>query len=288
MIDLHLHSTASDGALDPPALVSRVRAAGVRTLSLTDHDTMEGVPAAAAAAAEMGLEFIPGVEITAVLDRRDCHILGYFLAVEPPGLVRFLGAQRTARLDRARAIAAKLARLRVPIDIETLIRKAESVRMVVTRPLIARALVEAGHAGSMQETFDRWLGDGRPAFVSREGHSPAEVVRKIAATGGVAVLAHPGLLRRDELIPGLARAGLGGIEAHHSDHARPERARYAALAARHGLAVSGGSDYHGDHHHRAKYLGVVGPSGAELAHLRQRLQAAHRAVAGQAGAVAAG
>ena len=278
MIDLHLHSTASDGALDPQALVRRVRRAGVRTLSLTDHDTMEGVPAAAAAAAELGLEFIPGVEITAVLDRRDCHILGYFLAAEPPGLRGFLGTQRTVRLDRARAIAISLAKLGAPIDIEALIRQAQSVRKVVTRPLIARALVEAGHARSVQETFDRWLGDRRPACVTREGHSPADVVRKIAAAGGVAVVAHPGLLRRDELIPGLARDGLGAIEAHHSDHGQPERRRYAALAARLGLAVSGGSDYHGDHHHRAKHLGAVGPSPAEFAQLRQRLEAAHRAV----------
>ena len=283
MIDLHLHSTASDGALDPAALVRRVRDAGVRTLSLTDHDTMEGVPAAAAAAAELGLEFIPGVEITGVLKNRDCHILGYFVAAVPRGLTGFLGNQRTERIDRGRAIAARLAKLGVPIDIETLIRDARSVRRVVTRPLIARALVEAGHARSVQETFDRWLGDGRSAYVTREGHSPADVVRKIAATGGVAVLAHPGLLRRDDLIPGLVRAGLGAIEAHHSDHGRPERKRYAGLAARFGLAVSGGSDYHGDHHHRAKYLGAVGPSRAELARLRERLQEAHRAVAGEAG-----
>ena len=283
MIDLHLHSTASDGDLDPAALVRRVRDAGVRTLSLTDHDTMEGVPAAAAAAAELGLEFIPGVEITAVLDHRDCHILGYFLAAAPPGLTRFLDTQGTARLDRARAIAAKLATLGAPIDIETLIRQAGTVRKVVTRPLIARALVESGHARSMQEAFDRWLGDGRPAYVTRDGHSPADVVRRIAASGGVAVLAHPGLLRRDELIPGLARAGLGAIEAHHSDHGQPERKRYAALAARLGLAVSGGSDFHGDHHHRARYLGRVGPSRAELEQLLQRLQAAQRAVAGGSG-----
>ncbi len=249
---------------------------------------MEGVPAAAASAAELGLEFIPGVEITAVLDRRDCHILGYFLAAKPAGLTGFLGAQRTARLDRARAIAISLAKLGVPIDIEALIRQAQSVRKVVTRPLIARALVEAGHARSVQETFDRWLGDRRPAFVSREGHSPADVVRKIAAAGGVAVVAHPGLLRRDELIPSLARAGLGAIEAHHSDHGQPERQRYAALAACLGLAVSGGSDYHGDHHHRAKYLGAVGPSPAEFARLRQRLDAAHRAVAAGTGGEAGG
>lgn len=283
MIDLHLHSTASDGALDPPDLVRRVHGAGVRTLSLTDHDTMDGVPAAAAAAAGLGLDFIPGVEITAVLERRDCHILGYFLAAEPPGLSRFLGAQRTARLDRARAIAGRLAKLGAPIDVEALIRQARAVRKVVTRPLIAHALVEAGHARSMQETFDRWLGDRRPAYVTRAGHSPADVVRRIAAAGGVAAVAHPGLLRRDELLPDLARAGLGAIEAHHADHGPPERRRYAALAARLGLAVSGGSDYHGDHHHRAKCLGAVGPSAAEFAELRRRLQAAHQAAAAAAG-----
>ena len=274
MIDLHLHSTASDGVLDPPALVGRVRDAGVRTLSLTDHDTMEGVPAAAAAAAELGLEFIPGVEITSVLERRDCHILGYFLAADPPGLARFLDSQRTGRLDRARTIAARLATLGAQIDIEALVRKSRAVRAVVTRPLIARAVVAAGHAKSVKEVFDRWLGDGRPACVTRQGPSPADVVRRITGAGGVASLAHPGLLRRDDLIPRLARAGLGAIEAHHADHGRAERARYAALAERLGLAVSGGSDYHGDHHHRAKHLGAVGPNPAELTRLRQRLREA--------------
>ena len=280
MIDLHLHSTASDGALDPPALVRRARSAGVRTLSLTDHDTMEGVPAAAAAAAELGLEFIPGVEITSVLERRDCHILGYFHSAHPPGLACFFDSQGTGRLDRARTIAARLAKLGAPIDIEALIQRARSVRAVVTRPLIARAVVEAGHAESTKEVFDRWLGDGRPACVTRQGPSPADVVRRIAAAGGVASLAHPGLLRRDDLIPRLARAGLGAIEAHHADHGRSERARYAALAERLGLAVSGGSDYHGDHHRRAKHLGLVGPTPAELARLQQRLREAARALAG--------
>ena len=284
MIDLHLHSTASDGTLDPPALVKRAHGAGVRTLSLTDHDTMEGVPAAAVAAAELGLEFIPGVEVTAVLERRDCHILGYFLDTDPPGLAGFLDGQSTGRLDRARMIAARLAKLGAPVDIEALIRQARSDRMVVTRPLIARAVVAAGHAESTKEVFDRWLGDGRPACVTRAGHSPAEVVRRIAASGGVASLAHPGLLRRDDLIPGLARAGLGAIEAHHSDHGRSDRERYAALAARLGLAVSGGSDYHGDHHRRAGCLGAVGPSRAELAGLQQRLRDARHALPAGSGA----
>ena len=274
MIDLHLHSTASDGVLDPSAVVQRASAAGIRTLSLTDHDTMDGVPAAAAAAAEMDLEFIPGVEITAVLDGRDCHILGYFRVQDPPGLSGFLAAQRIFRIDRARAIAARLATLGSPIDIETLIGKARAARQVVTRPLIARALVAAGRAASVQEAFDRWLGAGRPAFVRRQGASPAEVAGRVNAAAGVASLAHPGLLRRDGLIPELARAGIGAIEAHHSDHSRKDRTRYAALAARLGLAVSGGSDYHGDHHPRAKYLGLVGPTAAEFDGLRQRLRAA--------------
>lgn len=274
MIDLHLHSTASDGSLEPAALVRRVRDAGIRTMSLTDHDTMGGVPAAAAAAAQLGLELIPGVEITAMLDRRDCHILGYFQAADPPGLAGFLASQRTGRLDRARTIAARLAKLGAPIDVEALIRKAASERMVVTRPLIARTVVAAGHAGSAREVFDRWLGDGRPACVTRQGPSPRDVVRRISAAGGVASLAHPGLLRRDDLIPGLARAGLGAIEVHHSDHSRADRVRYAALAERHGLAASGGSDYHGDHHRRAKCLGAVGPTAADLAQLQERLRAA--------------
>ena len=282
MIDLHLHTTASDGRLDPAALVARVHAAGVRTLSVTDHDTMSGVPVAAEAASKLGLEFLPGVEITAVLEHRDVHLLGYFLDPSPPALEAFLQAQREDRIARARAMSAKLGELGVPIAIDPIVESAEAEGRSVARPLLARALVDAGYASSPREAFDRWIGDGGKAYVPRIGSSPADVVRLVSRAGGVCSIAHPGLLNRDHLVPSLAEAGLAAIEVYHPEHDRATQTRYRQLAVQHDLAVSGGSDFHGDDHHRASSLGSVGVPREAFMPLLQRLVLAHSVVhAGQ-------
>ena len=278
MIDLHLHTTASDGTLAPAALIDRARAVGLRTLSVTDHDTMAGVPEAAEAAAAHGLEFLPGIEITAVSEQRDVHMLGYFLDPSPPGLEPFLEIQRGDRLRRAREMANLLAGLGAPIDIDGLIGQATAEGRTIARPMVARALMEAGHVTSEQEAFDRWIRNGGPAYIARQGVSPAEVVRLISRAGGVSALAHPGLLGRDELIPSLAKAGLGAIEVYHSEHDARAQAHYARLATQHELAISGGSDYHGESHHRAKSLGVVTLPREAFMQLLQRLLLAHSVV----------
>ncbi len=277
LIDLHLHTTASDGTLDPVTLVKRAHAAGVRTLSVTDHDTMAGVPAAAETAAALQVECLPGVEISAVLDGRDVHVLAYFLDPAPPGMTYFLEAQRAERVTRARRMAARLETSGVPIGIDAIIDSAARAGQSVARPALARALVDAGHARSQREAFDRWLGDRRPAFVRRSGYTPAEVAQLVSRAGGISALAHPGLLRRDRLIPRLANAGLTALEAYHPHHGAAEELRYRQLAERHGLAVSGGSDYHGDEHHRAASFGNMGLPRALFIPLLQRLLHAHGA-----------
>lgn len=278
MIDLHTHTTASDGALAPRELVERAHGLGIRTLSVTDHDTMAGIPEAAAAAAARGMEFVSGIEITAVHEGRDVHMLGYFLDPQPAALAPFLERQRQDRVRRAREMSVRLAALGAPIDVEALVAGAEAAGKAVARPTVARALLAAGHVTSLQQAFDRWLADGRPAYVPRIGASPAEVVRLVTRSGGVPVLAHPGLLRRDELIPELAEAGLGGIEAYHSDHDAGAQSRYLRLAARYDLAVSGGSDFHGDDHPRARCFGRVGLPRERFGPLRARVLAAQAAV----------
>ena len=278
MIDLHTHTTASDGALAPGALVERAHELGIRTLAVTDHDTLAGVPAAAAAAAARGMEFLPGIEITAVHRGRDVHVLAYFLEPEPAGLAPFLADQRRDRTRRAREMSARLAALGVPVDLEDVIADAEAGGKAVARPTVARALLDAGHVTSLQQAFDRWLADGRPAYVPRSGAPPADVVRLVRRSGGLPVLAHPGLLRRDELIPELAEAGLGAVEAYHSDHDPRAQARYLRVAEQHGLAVSGGSDFHGDDHPRARCFGRVGLPRDRFAPLFQRILQAHAAV----------
>ena len=280
MIDLHLHTTASDGTLDPAELVARARDAGVRTLSITDHDTMSGVPAAAEAASKLGLEFLPGIEITAVLDRRDVHLLGYFLDPSPRTLESFLLTQHDDRITRARAMSEKLEGLGVAIAIDPIVESAVATGRSVARPLLARALVEAGHASSPQEAFDRWIGDSGPAYVPRTGLSPADVVRLVSRAGGVSSIAHPGLLNRDALVPSLAKAGLTAIEVYHPEHDSSAQSHYRQLSAKHELAISGGSDFHGDDHHRAFSLGSVGVPREAFIPLLQRLVLAHSVVYG--------
>ena len=262
-------------------LVARARAAGIRTLSVTDHDTMAGVAEAAATAASYGMEFLPGIEITAVDNRRDVHILGYFLDPDPPGLASFLVDQRSDRLRRAREMSEKLAGLGVPIDIKDLISEAEAEGKVIARPSVAQALVDAGHASSVQEAFNRWLADDGAAYVPRIGASPTDVVRLVARNGGVSALAHPGLLRKDDLVPSLAKAGLGAIEVYHSEHASGDVLHYLRLAEQHNLAVCGGSDYHSDKHRRAKRFGQVGVPRESFMSLLERLLQAHGVVHGE-------
>ena len=280
MIDLHLHTTASDGTLDPAALVERAHGAGVRTLAVTDHDTMAGVTAAAEVAASLKLEFLPGIEITAVVDGRDVHVLAYFLDPTPLGLEAFLASQREDRVERARGMADRLKTLGVPIEIEPTIDHAVADGRSVGRPLLARALVQAGHARTEQDAFDRWIGDGGPAYVPRKGSTPADVVRLISRAGGISSVAHPGILGRDELIPSLAMAGLTALEVYHPGHDNAAQARYTRLAAQHELASSGGSDFHGDGHHRAKGLGSVGLPREAFMTLLQLLLLSHSVVHG--------
>ena len=275
MIDLHLHTTASDGTLSPAVLVERAHQTGIRALSVTDHDTMAAVPEATEVAAAHGLEFIPGIEITAVLARRDVHLLAYFLDPVPPGLASFLHEQREDRSRRVREMVARLVRLGMPIELEVMIDEADAAGHAVGRPAIARALVEAGHVTSEQEAFDRWLADGRPAYVPRRGVPPAEVIRIVSRAGGVSALAHPGLLGRDDVVPGLAKSGLSAIEAFHGGHDAAAQSHYARLARQYGLAGCGGSDFHGDHDYRARRFGAVGLPRGHFKELLRRISLAH-------------
>jgi 3',5'-nucleoside bisphosphate phosphatase len=247
MIDLHLHTTASDGRCAPEELVARAAAAGVTVMAVTDHDTMAAVPRVQAAAAAAGIDSVPGIEITAVEGGRDVHMLGYFLDLDEVALDLFLARQRADRIARVEAIAERLASLGMPIDLGDVIANARrQAGQSIGRPQVARAMIAAGHVATMDEAFGRWLGQDGPAYVSRSGASPAEVVQIIHAAGGLASIAHPGRTRIDAQIPALRDAGLDALEAFHSDHDRDSASRYAAMAHDLGLLTTGGSDYHGD------------------------------------------
>jgi predicted metal-dependent phosphoesterase TrpH len=258
MIDLHTHTTASDGRCSPAELVERARAAGVTVLGVTDHDTVAGCEPARAACAGASIEFVAGIEITAVREEADLHILGYFIDPESPPLVSFLAGQRGQRVERLRRVIARLADLGMPLDADAILQRAvDNPGTAVGRPWVARALVSAGYVATPSEAFSSWLGRGRPAFVPRQGAAPADVIERIHEAGGIASMAHPGLVGRDAWIPDLVAAGLDAIEAYHTDHDEAATAHYRAIARRHNLAVSGGSDYHADESHGALRPGSV-------------------------------
>jgi hypothetical protein len=268
MIDLHLHTIASDGTDTPAELVRACREAGITTMAVTDHDTTAAIPAAAREAKRAALGFVPGIEITAAWRGSDVHVLGYFFDPESPALKAFLRAQLEDRIRRARAVAGRLDSLGVPVDIELLIARAEG--KPVLRPHIARALVEAGHVEHEWEAFDRYIGAHRPAYVPRQGATPAEVIAIIRKAGGISSMAHPGVTEQDELIPDLAAAGLDALEVYHTDHQAEDATRYAALARRVGLAVTGGSDFHGFRSAHSNGFGTVQLPAADFAALCSR------------------
>lgn len=268
MIDLHSHTTASDGLLSPAALLDAAAAAALTVLAITDHDTTAGYLEARRLPAGR-LELVPGIEISAVHDGRDLHVLGYFLEPASPTLAAFLDRQRTDRRRRVLEMAERLQSLGHPIDAQPILDAADRGRSV-GRPQIANALVAAGHVRSRDEAFQRFLEHGGPAYVPRRGASPAEVIRIIHDAGGLASLAHPGVYNCDHVIEPLASEGLDAIEARHSDHDAATESRYRRMAARLGLLVTGGSDFHGNETHRASSLGVVTLPQEDYTRLRDR------------------
>lgn len=238
-------------------------------MAVTDHDTVAGLEEARAEAAIDRVAFINGIELTAVHDGTDVHILGYFFDSSSAALATFLSAQRALRVDRVREIGERLRHLGAPVDVESMLRwVAERPGTTVGRPAIARALVEAGHATSFQDAFDRLLADGRPAFVPRRGSSPQEVVEVVHRAGGLASMAHPGITKQPELLAALVSGGLDAVEVYHSDHPPPVRAELAVYAARHRLLVTGGSDFHGDDGRDRPLAGVTLPR-ADFARLQE-------------------
>jgi hypothetical protein len=270
-IDLHLHTTASDGRCTPEELVDRAARLGLKTISVTDHDTRAAEAAWRAAAAARVIEFVPRIEITSVHGGRDVHVLAYGLPPSVPELDGLIAQQRRLRIDRAREIAARLAAAGAPIDIDGLLAATSNSGKAIARPQIARCLVAAGHVASVAEAFDRFIGEGLPAYVPHQGASPFEVVALVSRSGGLASLAHPGTLQRDELIPALVESGMTCLEAYHSAHDGQLQAHYLEMASRYGLLVSGGSDYHGEGTRRAELFGVVGLDPAAYERLKSHL-----------------
>jgi len=253
-IDLHLHSTASDGILSPTELVQRALAKGVQIISLTDHDTTEGIDEAQSAAQGTGLTVIPGVEIsTDVPGANELHILGYCIDHHHAELQQRLGKLGTSRIHRAQKTLERLAQAGYPLSWEHLVELAGGG--VIGRPHIAQALVDAHYVDSVEDAFRQYLARGASAYVDRFRFSPPEAIQMIQAAGGVPVLAHPS--RVVEHIPNLVRLGLAGLEAYYPSYPPAEQQFLASLARKHDLIVTGGSDFHGPGITGAEDLGIV-------------------------------
>jgi len=242
-VDLHTHSTASDGKLRPSEVVHLAAQLGIGTLALTDHDTTDGVVEAQQAGREVGLEVISGIEINSEGEHGDAHILGYFVDPVEPHLQEQLEAIRDARVGRARGMLRKLAAMGMPIEWERVMAMAGDASSIA-RPHIARAMVEAGYVATTQEAFDKYISNTGPAYVNRLRMTMNEAVDFIHGAGGVAVMAHPAESRLVGLIPQLVQAGLDGVEIYYPRHTPEQQSELLALAQRYDLVATGGSDFH--------------------------------------------
>jgi len=246
-LDLHLHTTFSDGSLPPAEVIKLAQHANVTALAITDHDTVDGIPEALSAGREVGIEIIPGIEISSRWRGAEVHILGYFIDWMDAGLQERLAQYRATRDDRNPRIVEKLNELGIDITYAEVAALAGPAS--VGRPHIARVLMNKHYVTSAKEAFDRYLADGAAACVPRDLPDPAEAITVIHAAGGVPVLAHPSWLDRSEGIVPLCKelksAGLAGIEVHYSTHRPEQTSHYLNVAKQLDLLVTGGSDFHG-------------------------------------------
>ncbi len=254
-IDLHVHSSASDGALSPTEVVKESVAQGVWLLGVADHDTTDGIQEGLEAAREAGVTLIPGVELSVGAEAHEIHVLGYFVDTSDEALQAILHRLRGARDLRNERIVKRLCELGAPIGLERVREIAGDGS--VGRPHIAKALVEAGHVTSEGEAFGRFLARGKPGYVGRERLSPADAAEAIRAAGGIPVLAHPGKLGSRGKIEALIEMGMEGVEAFHSDHDDAHVRLLLSIAEERGLLVTGGTDSHGPHSDRPIAIGSV-------------------------------
>src|SRR5262245_28717506 len=241
--DLHLHTIFSDGTYTPEVLTAEAKKAGLAAVALTDHDTVEGCERMRIACRDAGIEFIPASELTAEVDGAELHLLGYFLDTKNPRLLAELSKFQAVRQDRIREMTGKLNGLGIPLAADTVFALAAC--RSPGRPHVARALVQEGFCGSLDEAFERFLKKDRPAWVPKFKISALDAIELIHQAGGLAVMAHPGLNRTDDVIPRLVVAGLDGLECFHTKHSPVATERYLRLAKAHRLLITGGSDCHG-------------------------------------------
>jgi predicted metal-dependent phosphoesterase TrpH len=243
-VDLHVHSTASDGGLPPEAVVERARTSGLTAIALTDHDTVAGVPAAVAAGDRLGLRVVGGCEFSCAAPWGEMHVLGYFLPSESAELEMFLERRRADRVRRGREMVNRLQGLGVRLEFEDVLRQSRGG--AVGRPHVARAIVRQGGAIDISDAFDRYIGRGRPAFVEKILPAFRDVADVVHSVRGMVSVAHLKERGTRSFLERLKRDGLDAVEVRHPSHDADLRSRLTGIALRLGLLRTGGSDWHGD------------------------------------------
>jgi len=272
-VDLHVHTTASDGYYSPRQVVEMAVELGIRVLAIADHDSTDGVAEAQRAAEATSLEVIPAVEINAEFARTELHVLGYYVDYQSPWLQSVLGRLRDSRLARAQQMVRKLTAIGFPLAWGQ-VAEIAGEGSAIGRPHIAQAMLERGYVNSIEEAFLRYIGRGGPAYMERFKLTPAEAVRLIRKVGGVPVLAHP--LGVMDVIPDLVRVGLAGLEAYYSGYSAEETQFLLAQATRYRLLVTGGSDFHGGSVMPEIQLGSVDVPPSVVEELNKHWQGKHK------------
>jgi len=265
--DLHAHTKASDGLLSPGALVQHAAECGLSGLAITDHDTVEGVAEAIAEGQLFGIEVIPGIELSIQAGDEDVHMLGYWIDHESPDLTQILRELFEMRLSRAGDMVARIVELGYPIDLADVLDQAGDG--APGRPHVGKALLSRGHVASLEEAFERFIGDGRPAFVPKSRMDPERGFTLLRRFGAVPVWAHPALVDHRRHLPAFIELGLAGLEVDHPKQDLHERAALRAVCREHDLIATGGSDFHG-FGTANRGLGSHGVSAATLSLLRAR------------------
>ena len=248
MIDLHVHTTASDGSLSPKEVVRHAKERGLKAIAITDHDTVEGVPEALEEGRRVGIEVVEGVELSVDSPKGTCHLLGYFLDPLDDAFREKLRVVQRARQERNLRMIKRLKELGVDLTLEEV--RAIAPHGQLCRPHFALAMVKKGYVATVDEAFERYLRKGGPAYVEKFKFTPEEAIESIRRAGGVPVLAHPFTLELDKeeldrFLKALKERGLEGLEVYYPDHTREQKELYRALAQKYDLAVTGGTDFHG-------------------------------------------
>ena len=266
--DLHLHTTFSDGMLTPEKLFIKAKKLGIKAISITDHDTVEGNYGAKELSAKYGVDFITGIELSCFDSQNEYHILGYCIDIDNEDLHTHLAAFKLSRIERAEVMTKMLHKMGVNINFNDIIDKAGEAP--ITRPHIAQVIVESGYVSTTKDAFNLYIGDGRPAYAVKAIFQVEKAIKLINNAGGVAVIAHPGNFVNQKKLFQFIEAGLDGIEVYHPLHNEKLRREYHAIANQYWLLETGGSDFHGDRPNDKNLFGREGVPINALEQIRKR------------------